>query len=288
MSPSTTTDPTLHLPRVLTLHGGGTNGTIFTVQLRSLLSLLSSAKNPRFRFVAAEAPFLCPPHPAVADIYASHAPFRRWLRWLSSHPKIDDESAIEEISYSIRSAMAEDDRKGGTGEWVGLIGFSQGAKVAGSILLEQQVREDAMGLGKGIGVCGVEGVRWKFGVLMAGRAPLTALNLELQAENVDNRELNGAGSTNDTYEFTEDGGRGWVDVPENCMIRAPTVHVHGLKDEGLELHRRLLREYCEMGSARLVEWDGDHRVPIKMKDVERVASAMLDAARRAGVEVPKS
>ena len=39
------------------------------------------------------------------------------------------------------------------------------------------------------------------------------------------------------------------------MLRTPTVHVHGMADPGLHLHRRLLEQYCEEGSATLVEWD---------------------------------
>ena len=63
------------------------------------------------------------------------------------------------------------------------------------------------------------------------------------------------------------------------VLGLPTVHVHGMRDKGLELHRQLLEQYCEDGSARLVEWDGDHRVPIKKKDVAAVVDQIRDVAR---------
>lgn len=65
-------------------------------------------------------------------------------------------------------------------------------------------------------------------------------------------------------------------------MRLPTVHVHGLKDPGLDLHRALLDDYCSE-EATLVEWDGGHRVPIKTKDVLPVVHAILDVAQATGV-----
>lgn len=67
-------DPTLHRPRILCLHGGGTNAHIFRAQCRSL----SYALAPHFRLAYAEAPFLSDPGPDVASVYADCGPFKRW------------------------------------------------------------------------------------------------------------------------------------------------------------------------------------------------------------------
>ena len=176
--------------------------------------------------------------------------------------------------------MEDDDRAGGRGEWVGLMGFSQGAKLAGSMLLEQQAREvhaAATGEGVGVGTCGVEGVRWRFGVLLAGRAPLARLNEEIQ----HSRALVGTETISEGFGFVDE-------VEEEAVLRTPTVHVHGMADPGLHLHRRLLEQYCEEGSTTLVEWDGAHRIPIKGKDVERVVNAIYDVAEKTGVPVTRS
>jgi hypothetical protein len=61
------------------------------------------------------------------------------------------------------------------------------------------------------------------------------------------------------------------------MLYLPTVHVHGLRDGGLSAHRKLL-EWCERGSATVVEWDGEHRVPIRTGDLQLVVDAILAVA----------
>ncbi|KAG9188476.1 hypothetical protein G6011_02399 [Alternaria panax] len=169
---------TTSLPRILCLHGGGVNAAIFKAQSRSLIRHLQHS----FRLVWADGPFFCDPHSDIISVYSDYAPFRRWLRWLPEHPEIDEDTCIEEIGYAMRTAMEDDDREGGTGEWVGLMGFSQGAKLSASLLLEQQARETQArkeGTKIATGLTGVPGIRWRFGILLAGRAPLSNLNPEL-------------------------------------------------------------------------------------------------------------
>ncbi|KAM3083969.1 hypothetical protein ACMFMF_001327 [Clarireedia jacksonii] len=232
-------DPTLELPRLLCLHGGGTNAAIFTAQCRVLAVHLK----PYFRLVFPEAPFPSGAGPDVLSVYQDYGPFKRWLGWLPEHPVIPVAQEVAAIEDSIEKAMKEDDAKGATGAWVGLLGFSQGAKIAGSLLLRKQIREE--------GGRDIEGQDWKFAVLMAGRAPLVSLERDQDR---------------------------WGGIDENDVLTLPTIHVHGLKDPGLELHRDLLNIWCEKGSARLVEWDGNHRIPIKAQDVEAVVKPILNLA----------
>ena len=58
--------------------------------------------------------------------------------------------------------MSRDDEEGGRGEWIGLVGFSQGAKVVASLLLREQV----------LTMEGKSGQGWRFAVLMAGRGTI--------------------------------------------------------------------------------------------------------------------
>ncbi|KAF2187108.1 hypothetical protein K469DRAFT_686311 [Zopfia rhizophila CBS 207.26] len=266
-----------YLPRLLCLHGGGVNASIFKAQSRSLIRHLQHS----FRLVWAEGPFLCDPHSDVIYVYGSYGPFRRWLRWLPEHSAIDAESCIEEIGYAIRTAMEDDDRAGGRGDWVGLVGFSQGAKLSASLLLEQQAREQkAQSEGKkdiGVGPTGIPNLNWRFGILLAGRAPLSNLNPELQKS----RALVSTADISEGFEFVEE-------VDEEAILRIPTVHVHGMADPGLHLHRKLLDEYCEKGSTTLVEWEGAHRIVLKKNDVDRVVSAVYDVAEKTGVKVTRT
>lgn len=266
-----------NLPRLLCLHGGGVNASIFSAQSRSLIRHLQHS----FRLVWADGPFLCDPHPDVIHVYGSYAPFRRWLRWLPEHAEIDAESCIEEIGYSIRTAMEDDDREGGTGEWVGLVGFSQGAKLSASLLLEQQAREEKAKREHkadiGVGLIGIPGLNWRFGLLLAGRAPLSNLNPEV----MKSQALVSAANISEGFQFCKE-------VDADAVLRKPTIHVHGMADAGLHLHRKLLDEYCEKGSTTLIEWDGAHRIAIKSKDVEPIVEAVYDVAEQVGIKVTRT
>jgi pimeloyl-ACP methyl ester carboxylesterase len=254
-------NPTLHLPRLLCLHGGGVNGEVFQLQARALIAALQNT----FRLVFADGPFLCNPGPGIVPVYADFGPFRRWLRWLPEHPEIDSASAIDEIWFNINDAMDADDRAGATGEWVGLAGFSQGGKLSACLLYEQQVREQSEGRDE-------KRPHWRFAILLAARAPLVSLRPETDS----NKALVTPAEISEGFES--------VDVDDDShMIKLPTVHVHGLQDPGLHLHQRLLNQYCDPAATTLVEWDGTHRVPIKKADVAKVTEAIFDVAKRTGV-----
>jgi len=260
------TDPTLHLPRILCLHGGGVTAAAFRLQSRTLLFQLK----PYFRLVFADAPFICDAGPGILPVYADYAPFRRWLRWLPEHAAVNRESAIDEIWDQLRLAMDEDNNEGATGDWVGLLGFSQGGKMSASLLFDQQVREE---LGVNIGPHQTD---WRFAVLMAARAPLVSLSEY-------STEIKGLQDPENISEGFEN-----LDDPDGkCKLRLPTIHVHGLKDGGLHLHRRLLEQYCEPGSTTVIEWDGNHRVPIKTNDVKQIVDAILDVAQETGILTAK-
>ena len=264
---------TTKLPRILCLHGGGVNAAIFAAQSRSLIRHLQHS----FRLVWADAPFLCDPHPDVVNVYGSYAPFRRWLRWQPEHTEIDADSGIDEIGYALRRAMEDDDREGGIGEWVGLMGFSQGAKLSASLLLEQQAREERAqreGREAETGLTGMFGLNWKFGILLAGRAPLCNLNPEI----LKTEALVSVGNISEGFQFCKE-------VDKEAKLRKPTLHVHGMADSGLFLHRKLLHGYCEKGTTTLIEWEGAHRIPLKSKDVDRVVEAIYHIAESTGVDV---
>lgn len=263
-------DPSLHLPRVLCLHGGGSNAKIFRAQCRTLIAKVKS----HFRLVFADAPFPSQAGPCVLSVYADWGPFRRWLRWTPEHPEINAAAAVAAIENSLQQATDEDDRKGATGEWVALLGFSQGAKVSASLLFRQQVRAEKLGRG-GAGQYWARRTNFRFAVLLAGRGPLVSLDSELiMTPALPDASAMSLGSYEDGVSDEE---------KQEHILQMPTIHVHGMQDPGLELHRRLLERYCEKGSTRLVEWDGDHRVPLKNKDVAAVAEQIFDLARQTGV-----
>ena len=258
-TPEKVIDHTLHLPRILCLHGGGTNARIFRMQCRAVSAQLKS----EFRLVFAEAPYDSQAGPDVLSVYSQCGPFKRWLRWRPEHPDVRLEDTVWEIDQSLDDAMRDDDRKGATGEWVGLLGFSQGAKVAASLLYRQQVRAETYGHY-------MADSNWRFGVLMAGRAPLVDLDPDIALEP----------PLPDATQITDLKGWAGMKMHNNGhVLRIPTIHVHGSRDPGIELHRELYDEYCEAGTKTLIEWDGNHRIPLKANDVAKVTCRIRELAR---------
>lgn len=259
-------DSTLHLPRILCLHGGGTNARIFRMQCR----VLERRLRPHFRFVYAEAPIPARPGPDVVAAYKDCGPFKAWLRVRPDDPAHDASQILEGIEDSLSTARQIDNYRGATGKWVGLLGFSQGAHLAASILANQQVL--------GFGLENRNGTElepmYRFAILLAGRGPLRWLHSDLPMPDV---------GFIDAAECTTGQAVEAMLSSVQYRLRAPTVHVHGMTDPGLDLHRRLLHEHCDRRSATLVEWDGDHRVPIKTKDVNPVVQQILSVAQQTGV-----
>lgn len=253
----------LSAPRILCLHGGGTNASVFRLQLRTIISRSS----PSFRYVFVEAPFLCDAHPAIVDYFSDFAPFRRWTRWQPHHEEIPDDEAARLIVGACREAMEADGE--GTGEWVGVLGFSQGAKIAASLLWAQE-RLGEQGQGQTL-----LDAKFRFGVLHAGRNPIISLSPLLPS----NQYIAGAGS------MLSGAPPLPADAKGDHAVSIPTVHVHGMNDSGLELHQVMLEKYFAPGSTRLIEWDGDHRLPIKPDDVDAVLDQIFAVAKEAGVKV---
>ncbi|KAI4283258.1 MAG: hypothetical protein L6R38_002300 [Xanthoria sp. 2 TBL-2021] len=253
----------LQLPRILCLHGGGSNARIFQAQCRVLRAELL----PYFRFVFVNAPYPSEPGPDVTSVYKNFGQYRRWLRSGAHHPHVPAQEAVEEIENALTLAKDQSDRQGATGEWVGVLGFSQGAKVALSLLLRQQ--DYAAKLGKHFAPD-----NFRFAVSMAGRAPLVSLDQDMLSDP----------ALLDASQFTVEQTPGLATkCREENVLRLPTVHVHGLNDPGLHLHQALLNDCCAKNETTLVEWDGTHRVPIETKDVLPVANAIIDIAQVTGV-----
>ncbi|KYK56305.1 hypothetical protein DCS_08275 [Drechmeria coniospora] len=249
-------DDTLALPRILCLHGGGVNGTVFRLQCRALVAALSGT----FRLVFADAPYDSDAHEAIVGVYGDFGPFYRWLRWRPDHAEVPPAEAADRIVGACRRAMEAD---GGAGEWAGILGFSQGAKIAVSLLWAQE-RSDRRPLP----------ARFRFGVVMAGSPPVVALSPS--GDEPPPRHV--ADAAHPSMDFDDWPGDG----DGEHAIGTPTLHVHGLLDAGLERHRRLMATYCRPGTTRLVEWQGGHRLPIKTVDVEAIKTEMMALASETG------
>ena len=213
-----------------------------------------------FQFVFVDGPWLSDMHEDLKLVYSEMGPCYRWANWSQHHHPIDDSSAIKEVEGCLMKAMANDK---GKGEWVGLLGFSQGAALAFSILLENQLR-----LQRDPWARAFTGVNWRFGVIMAGRAPPYSLSSITQKSQ--------------HYSSLTQASSGWKKALSSTSfpnrLRTPTLHIHGLQDVGIELHRDLLKYFTSLSHTKLIEWDGAHRIPYRSADAQETIEAMLEIA----------
>ena len=250
----------------------GSNADVMVLQMRALREKLSSS----FRFVFANGPFFCEAGPGVLPVYEDAGPFRRWFRWSESHRILKPKHQIEAIRRCLEDAMAEDDELGGCGPWVGLLGFSQGARLSASMLFEYQRRQGIQANGEipqgyeGDSSSTLWSQRWKFAVLISGPAPLVALSpdvgeLPLQSPTelcLCHRELEK------------------LDISGKITIVTPTLHVIGVHDEWASSQRKLYDSYCSEKSRSLFEWEGDHRIPIQSQEIDEICARMLVMANK--------
>lgn len=125
-------------PKILFLHGSGTNPLIFRIQSRNLLSLLS----PHFEPVFLPGFHECAPGPGVLPFFEGAEPYLKWL---------DDSSpSEEEVCWAeLDRLVAEIEKKG---PFLGVVGFSQGAKAGMELVRELERRGREMRFW--VGVCG--------------------------------------------------------------------------------------------------------------------------------------
>ncbi|KAL9561595.1 hypothetical protein ACKAV7_014151 [Fusarium commune] len=204
-------DESLFLPRLLCLHGGGTNALIFHAQCRAIRARLDKT----FRFVFIDAPYFSHPGPDVESVYAEWIPFRSWKRpgYVfdndSAQFSFTDDEEIEKIDKCLATGMRKDDEAGGRGPWVGLLGFSQGANMAASLLRRQQTWKQDANLGALTAT--VLEANFRFAVLLAGCGPLLWMRSDVTGDELEHEK--------------------------HERLYLPTLHVHGLRDKRIAKHR---------------------------------------------------
>lgn len=145
----------------------------------------------------------------------------------------------------IEEALGKDDGK--AGPFVGVIGFSQGARLAAGLLHEAQDRKGD-GLLKGL----------RFGVLMNGSYP------PLRQSSSPSTAL---------PRLSEHMHREWNDQHEG-LIHTPSIHVHGRRDGALPLSK-LLEKCFDPNSATVLEYDNGHHLPVLDDDTKVIADHVL-------------
>ena len=232
-----------HLPRLLCLHGGGTSALIFKIQTRRLQWALRST----FKFVFADGPFTSGAGPGVLPAFADCEPYFSWLDRESPTPE-QDQRRVRQV---LKKVIKDDG-----GEFVGVMGFSQGGRLTAGLLADQAEGN----AGEGI-------PNWKFGVMLCGSYPPLSLSL---AKSPLAKPSQGTDEHGETREPDEDE-----------IIHVPSVLVRGTLDPHGEKGRRL-EKYFDPETAIILVFKMGHHLPAAAGDTtsdkgdtQRIVDAIL-------------
>ncbi|KAL9039979.1 MAG: hypothetical protein Q9214_004662 [Letrouitia sp. 1 TL-2023] len=247
---------------------------------------LENALSNDFKFVYFDAPFKSPAGPGVLPAFRDQGPFRSWFKLLdggfASGKMAEDGSGFDQAGNAfvllrsrafviyidaimlgglerVKELMAA---HAPLSEWVGAMGFSQGTRVVGGLLLEQQ-RALASGA--------VPQLQLSFGVLcMGGSAPMKPTVAPTRSATEVTRlmglSLVTAGDTKNTQNLADE------DALERISI--PTLHLHGLKDPFLDMSRRQLETFYDSSKTTLYEIDYHHAMPWEQSEIDQLAELM--------------
>ncbi|KAK5945439.1 hypothetical protein PMZ80_002644 [Knufia obscura] len=226
------------LPAILCLHGGGSNATVFKIQSRRLIWALQS----QFRFVFAQAPLEGTPGFGMLPVFASCAPFYRWVerRFKIGESEVE-QTPVEEVEALDGILMRVMEENGGVGSFAGVMGFSQGARLVPGLLLRQLIEQKTK----------LGGSQWKlkFGVMVGGPYPPIAVHEGVKKED---------------YEL---------------LRGIPTVHAWG-RDDHVKSGCEVLWEACggrEGDVCFQMEFEGGHHMPLKDGEARDLCDLVMAA-----------
>lgn len=300
------------LPRILCLHGGGSNSTIFNIQTRKL----QAALRDDFEFVFAQAPFRSQPGPGIYPVFEGAGPFFRWHFDDAAGKTLDPSAERRVLRDRLTGYLVDDDdgddgddgivggRGGSGGEFVGVMGFSQGARVATGLLMSM-VKETERWLRVG--------ARLKFAVLICGTFPpmlVTDIPPLLESPDVASTPNSGSDAgpapavnggtgpsppelqhpSGDSNSGPSNSGPNDQDTQPSSereyeKLNVPSVHVLGLQDPWLPEGKSLVKQCYESACAKVLFFQAGHHVPHMQEDIDTIARAVRGAwakARQSG------
>lgn len=232
------------LPRILCLHGAGSSGDIFRIQGRKIFHALRQ----EFQFVFVNAPFLATAGPGMYPAYEDSGPFFRWqcdLTAASSFDITEDEVRAEiKTMYDLLDTQL---RSGGAPPFVGVMAFSQGARVATALLLHLQEKRRS-------GCHHHDLPDLKFIVLNSATYPPLFFDLPAAA-----------------------GGEGGSPCERQRILGIPSIHIQGSKDPWQPESEKLREVYFDENSL-VIPFSGGHQVPVMEPTVDRITAAIRKLA----------
>jgi Serine hydrolase (FSH1) len=177
--------------------------------------------------------------------FESLEPFYRWVSCRfklgsarAEHTPLDEVAVMDDI---ILRAMEEN---GGRESFVGVMGFSQGARLAAGMVLRQQLEIKQSGASK-----------WgfKFGVVIGGPFPPIGLT---------------------------PAGEG-TEVDYSVMAQVPTVHAWG-RDDQVRWGAKEMADACDGPNTFVMDFGGGHHLPLKDPEADELCDLIVEAWHAAG------
>ncbi|KAI9736148.1 MAG: hypothetical protein M1834_001032 [Cirrosporium novae-zelandiae] len=217
--------------KFLCLHGAGTSAKVFEIQTAALRLELARDGLSTFEFLDGE--FSSRPAPGIGDLF--EGPYYSFYPFLYKTDGLPRETVAE--AHALVQEVIEDE-----GPFDGIIGFSQGAALAASILIHH-AQEHPLDPPYALFRCAI---------FICGSRPFN-------------------------YEGTrvfdpKEGHKG--------LIRIPTTHIVGAKD-GYLCEGKALYELCDKANATLVMHSEGHMIPADIKTTRMLADAVRLSMERA-------
>ncbi|KAK3369435.1 serine hydrolase FSH [Lasiosphaeria ovina] len=212
-------------PKILCLHGWGTNAEIFQIQSRRLAALLE----PHFELVYINGPAEASPGPGVLPFFEDSGPFYGYLD--------DSSAAAEEAAGGWADGdldkLVSDFRR--EGPFVGILAFSQGAKAAWHLLRRLEEESSAAAAAADAGSSLVtppqsQQPRVDFVVAVCGTAPYFQSPPTADAKRAAAaRVVTGVDTIHvigddDPYRAESEALAGFFDAASRLVVRFPGAH----------------------------------------------------------------
>lgn len=131
---------------------------------------------------------------------------------------------------------------GGRERFVGVMGFSQGARLAAGMVLRQQLEIKADGFSLW---------NFRFGVVIGGPFPPIGLN--------------------------EEG----VELDYRVMGQIPTVHAWGREDQ-VRVGAKAMADACDSSDTFVMDFEGGHHLPLRDSEAEELCGLIVQAWHAGG------
>ena len=179
----------------------------------------------------------------MLPVFASCAPF---YRWVSRRFKVGDSDVeltpadeVQAVDEILDKVITEN---GGYESFVGVIGFSQGARLTPGLLLRQLMEVRDHGRSKW---------NFKFGVMIGGPFP--------------------------PISFTPPE----MEIDYDLLKQIPTVHGWG-RDDPVRGGCRPMADICDSPNTFVMDFEGGHHLPLKNEEANELCDLILEAWHASG------